>query len=166
MESGFFSLSNLLKQRCKQKKKCQKFFQPQTRCGCRLRRIIYIYILLLLCCIAVQIFAQNHSAKYKEWEVARDFCTIVFFLTSFPPKLHSESESNHSSCFTVVIMTSVAPLSGPVCGIRADPLQRVLFLPETVHTLVSDGREGALHQPTVCRHPRLYTCKTTRRRII
>lgn len=46
-------------------------------------------------------------------------------------------------------VTSVAPLTRPVCALRTDSLQRVLFLPETVHTLISDGGEGALHQITV-----------------
>lgn len=47
-------------------------------------------------------------------------------------------------------MTSVAPLPRPVCVVRTDSLQRVLFLPEAVHTLVSDGGERALHQLSVC----------------
>lgn len=47
-------------------------------------------------------------------------------------------------------VTSVAPLSGSVRAVRTDSLQRVLFLPEAVHTLISDGGEGALHQLSVC----------------
>lgn len=47
-------------------------------------------------------------------------------------------------------MTSIAPLPRPVCVVRTDSLQRVLFLPEAVHTLVSDGGERALHQLSVC----------------
>lgn len=46
-------------------------------------------------------------------------------------------------------LTSVAPLPGSVCVVWTDSLQRMLLLPEAVHTLVSDGGKGAFHQFTV-----------------
>lgn len=52
-------------------------------------------------------------------------------------------------------LTSVAPLPGSVCVVWTDSLQRMLLLPEAVHTLVSDGGKGAFHQFTVQWHPRL-----------
>lgn len=58
-------------------------------------------------------------------------------------------------------LTSVAPLARPVCAVRTDSLQRVLLLPESVHTLVSNGGEGALHRLTVCGHPKLHDQKKT-----
>lgn len=47
-------------------------------------------------------------------------------------------------------VTSVVLLTRPVCVVRADSLQRMLLLPQAVHTLVTDGGEGALHELTVC----------------
>lgn len=48
-----------------------------------------------------------------------------------------------------VEVTSVTPLTSSKCAVRADFLQRVLLLPQAVHTLISDGGEGAFHQPPV-----------------
>lgn len=59
-------------------------------------------------------------------------------------------------------MTSVAPLPRPVRVIRADSLQRVLLLPQAVHTLVPDGGERALHQLSVRRYPWLRTYPKSR----
>lgn len=46
-------------------------------------------------------------------------------------------------------MTSVALLSKSERVVGADSLQGMLLLPQAIHTLVSDGGKGALHQLSV-----------------